>query len=113
MEDHTTQMDLVAFGRLVEKLISATIAKLVALQTINHMTLLGPVRTLVKQIRVFTVGLTTKAIQIGIANYKMFDSDEHPVLKWHASNFAGALASPTPTLTIQLEEQALPSPIKS
>lgn len=46
-KDHTEQMDLVAFGRPIEKLVGVTIIKLVALQAISRITLPGPVKALI------------------------------------------------------------------
>ncbi|KAK6284367.1 hypothetical protein POUND7_003319 [Theobroma cacao] len=69
-------MELVAFGRPAKKLVGATIAKLIALQTINRMKLPRPLKSLIKQARIFTKGLTTRTIKTRITNYKMFDYDD-------------------------------------
>ncbi|KAK6276339.1 hypothetical protein POUND7_006048 [Theobroma cacao] len=90
------------------------IKKLATLQTINHMTLLGPMKALIKQTKNFTIGLTTIAMTTGVANYKMFDYDELRNQEYHtpSSTSASRLTTP-PTRIEQLEQQLLPSPINS
>lgn len=47
IEDNTAQMSLVAFGQPAEKLVGASIINLATFQSIDRMTLLGPLKALI------------------------------------------------------------------
>ncbi|EOY31163.1 Uncharacterized protein TCM_038148 [Theobroma cacao] len=114
MQDSTGQMGLVTFGKVAKKLVGASITKLATLNTIHRMTLLGPVKALINQTRIFVIGLTLKAVKTRILNYKLFNCDVIANPEPPTPTSTSIVASLTPPLTIeQPEKQLFPSPIST
>ncbi|KAK6271276.1 hypothetical protein POUND7_008374 [Theobroma cacao] len=116
-------MSLVAFGWPAEKLVGASIIKLATLQSMEQMTLPGPLKALIDRQKFFTISLTNKGIKTGFANYKIFDSADLKDQEWNTTIVATTSKSSTPSpltlgssafkaTTEKLEEQLSPALIK-
>ncbi|EOY03839.1 Uncharacterized protein TCM_019031 [Theobroma cacao] len=74
VEDLTGKIQLLAFGQQAEKLIGATVGELAIIKTIDKMVLPPPIKALINTRKTFKVGLTGKAIEVGLTIFKIFDS---------------------------------------
>lgn len=75
IEDESGKMELMVFGKTIEKLTGATFAQLLSLCKMDKMNIPGPISTLVNQMKKVGVVLTSREIKTGKTSFKMVSCD--------------------------------------